>query len=199
MAMRRLPIWTSGRADPGLKKMTGYYLRCAEPSQDGAMKSIAWNLALAASAALSGCGGGGGDGFLPAASATTLPHRETLRITTLADGTRGTKGGVDVGAPGPSQGDMFVFDQPLLDADRRDIGTNSGYCITTRVGSYSQCQWTLTWPDGSIVVAGQEAETGLSTLAVIGATGKYDGFTGQMTSAPNGDGTFQQELTLHRP
>lgn len=53
--------------------------------------------------------------------------------------------------------------------------------------------------DGALVVAGQEAEKGLSVLAVIGATGKYSGFTGEMTSAPNGDGTFTQELNLHRP
>lgn len=163
--------------------------------------------ALLAIGALQGCGGGGegggnGGGFFPTATASTVqasPYRQDLQMTTIADGNRGNKGGVDLGAPGPSQGDMFVFDQPLLDADRKDIGTNSGYCIATRVGAYNQCQWTLTLSDGALVVAGQEAEKGLSVVAVIGATGRYSGFTGEMTSQPNGDGTFTQELKLHRP
>ncbi|MDQ0570406.1 hypothetical protein QFZ42_002240 [Variovorax paradoxus] len=162
--------------------------------------------ALLAIGALQGCGGGGGEGggsFFSAAAASSMPaappHRQELQMTTMADGTRGNKGGVDLGASGPSQGDMFVFDQPLMDKDRKDIGTNSGYCIATRAGAYGQCQWTLTMDDGAVVVAGQEAEKGPSVLAVIGATGRYGGFTGEMTSVPNGDGTFTQELKLHRP
>jgi hypothetical protein len=125
--------------------------------------------------------------------------REERLIITIADGNRGEKSGVDTGPPGPSQGDMFVFDQPLMDNDHTDIGSNSGYCISTQVGVYSQCQWTLTLVDGAIVVAGQEAERGPSVVAVIGATGAYAGFTGEMTSTPNGDGTFIQELRLQRP
>jgi hypothetical protein len=160
--------------------------------------------ALLALGALCGCGHDDGDrgGWIPNAEAATLPtkpQREELHLTTIADGTRGTKGGVDLGPTGPSQGDLFVFDQPLLDSDRKDIGTNSGYCVATRVGTSSQCQWSLTLNDGAVVVAGQEAETGISVLAVIGATGKYNGFTGEMTSSPNADGTFTQKLELHRP
>ncbi len=124
---------------------------------------------------------------------------EERHLITIADGNRGDKAAVDIGEPGPSQGDMFVFDQPLMDKDRKDIGSNSGYCVSTQVGVYSQCQWTLTMADGAIVVAGQEAEQGTSVVAVIGVTGHYEGFTGEMTSTPNGDGTFTQVLRLHRP
>jgi hypothetical protein len=137
--------------------------------------------------------------LLPVALSARAGDREELRITTIADGNRGNKGGVDIGQAGPSQGDLFVFDQPLMDTRRNDIGTNSGYCVNTNVGIYAQCQWTLTLKDGAFVVAGQEAEQGESVVAVIGATGKYSGFTGEMKTFPNGDGTFTQELMLHRP
>lgn len=138
--------------------------------------------------------------LLAVASLPTLAaERETLRLTTLADGNRGTKGPVDLAPPGPSQGDLFVFDQPLMNEQRQDIGTNSGYCLATQPGVYSQCQWTLTLKDGAFVVAGQEAEQGKSVVAVIGATGKYRGFYGQMSSQPNGDGTFTQILEVRRP
>jgi hypothetical protein len=127
---------------------------------------------------------------------------QTLTLVTLADGTRGLKNAVDIGPAGPSQGDLFVFDQPLMDQGRKDIGSNSGYCVTTLPGVHSQCQWTLLFfgPGktviGTIVVGGQELEAGKSTVAVIGSTGKYAGFTGEMTSEPNPDGTFTQTLHL---
>ena len=133
-----------------------------------------------------------------------INSRQTVTLITLADGTRGLKNAVDVGPPGPSQGDLFVFDQPLMDQDRRDIGSNSGYCVTTQPGVHSQCQWTLLFfgPDktvaGTLVVGGQELEAGKSVVAVIGSTGTYAGSTGEMTSEPNPDGTFTQTLYLTR-
>ncbi len=127
------------------------------------------------------------------------PRRDVTKIITIADGTRGEKRSVDTGSDGPSQGDLFVFDQPLMDQYRRDIGTNSGYCVTTKSGVHGQCQWTLKFDAGSIVVAGQEAENEESALAVIGTTGKFSGFLGEMLSEPKDDGTFLQELNLFRP
>lgn len=130
---------------------------------------------------------------------------ESMTLVTLADGTRGTKNAIDIGPPGPSQGDLFVFDQPLMNEDRQDIGSNSGYCVSTLASVHSQCQWTLLFTDatgkveGTLVVAGQEHEAGQSVVAVIGGTGKYAGYTGEMTSQPNPDGTFTQTLELSRP
>ncbi|MGY1953369.1 hypothetical protein [Pseudomonas pergaminensis] len=126
----------------------------------------------------------------------------TVMLVTYADGTRGLKTPVDTGAPGPSQGDLFVYDQPLQDQGGQDIGSNSGYCVTTLPGAHSQCQWTLIFMDatgnivGTIVVGGQEHETGLSTAAILGSTGKYGGFTGHMNSEPMPDGRFKQTLYL---
>lgn len=137
--------------------------------------------------------------------AACINSRQPITLVTLADGTRGLKSAVDIGPPGPSQGDLFVFDQPLMDQDRRDIGSNSGYCVSTQPGVHSQCQWTLLFfgsggaVTGTVVVAGQELEAGKSVVAVVGSTGTYAGSTGEMSSEPNPDGTFTQTLYLVRP
>lgn len=124
--------------------------------------------------------------------------KTVLSFTTTADATRGTVTLVDNGMVGASQGDVFVFDQPLLNANRsKDIGTNSGYCVTTKVGAYSQCQWTLTFKNGStITVAGQEYEKGESKIPVIGGSGDYTGAQGILITYPNGDRTYTQKLKI---
>jgi hypothetical protein len=106
---------------------------------------------------------------------------------------------VDIGEPGDSQGDLFVFDQPLLDAYGNDIGNNSGICIRTRVGHSLQCQWTLTMSNGSIQVAGREFDKGASDIAITGGTGAYAGISGHMESVNNEDGTFTQTLYYQIP
>ncbi|MFC0690843.1 allene oxide cyclase barrel-like domain-containing protein [Paraburkholderia humisilvae] len=119
-------------------------------------------------------------------------------LKTFADANAGTKTPVDLGAPGPSQGDMLVFDQPLLDVRHKVIGNNGGFCITVRPGVFSQCQWTLQLADGTITVGGQEAASGPSTLPVIGATGAYQQYGGVLVTQPMPDGTFSQIVTLRR-
>lgn len=140
-----------------------------------------------------------------AVSATTLmlgyssAHaRNNSTLVTIADARSGIATPVDLGAPGDSPGDMFVFDQPLLNEARQTIGSNSGYCIRTLPGQFSECQWTLTLADGTITVAGREAETGTSLIPIIGGTGAYLGVRGELATTPNGDRTFTQVLTLLR-
>ena len=123
---------------------------------------------------------------------------EDNTLVTIADARSGIASPVDLGAPGDSPGDMFVFDQPLLNEARETIGSNSGYCIRTLPGQFSECQWTLTLADGTITVAGREAETGTSLIPIIGGTGAYLGVSGVLATTPNGDRTFTQELTLLR-
>ncbi|MEE8342173.1 MAG: hypothetical protein V3R51_00085, partial [Gammaproteobacteria bacterium] len=57
-----------------------------------------------------------------------------------------------------------------------------------------QCQWTLTFENGSIQVAGREFDQGTSAISIVGGTGKYSGITGEMESTNNNDGTFTQTL-----
>ena len=116
------------------------------------------------------------------------------KMITVADARVHKAQMVDVGDPGDSPGDMFVFDQPLLDLDGNNIGNNSGICFRTRIGHSLQCQWTLTMNNGSIQVAGREFDKGSSDIAIAGGTGVYAGISGYMESVNNDDGTFTQTL-----
>ncbi|MFC0401388.1 allene oxide cyclase barrel-like domain-containing protein [Paraburkholderia rhizosphaerae] len=140
--------------------------------------------------------------FLVASALTlTLPafaSDDVIVLTTIADANAGTKTPVDLGQHGPSQGDIFVFDQPLLNDQHKAIGNNGGFCITVRPGVFSQCQWTLQLGDGTITVGGQEAASGPSTLPVIGTPGAYQQYDGIIVTKPLPDRTFSQIVTLRR-
>ncbi len=116
-------------------------------------------------------------------------------FVTIADARVNTAQYIDTGEPGDSVGDILTFDQPLLDEDMKEIGNNSGICVRTRVGHSFQCQWTLTFENGTIQVSGRELDQGTSTVSIVGGTGKYSGLSGEMESTNNNDGTFTQ--TLH--
>lgn len=116
-------------------------------------------------------------------------------LETIADARIHKANVIDLGPPGDSVGDILSFDQPLLDKQGMQIGINSGICIRSRVGHSFQCQWTLTFANGSIQVAGRELDNGISEIAIVGGTGQYNGISGRMESFNNGDGTFTQ--TLH--
>ena len=115
-------------------------------------------------------------------------------LITIADARTDPARVIDMGEPGDSRGDMLVFDQPLLDEAMEIIGNNSGTCVRTRVEHSFQCQWTLTFDNGSIQVAGREFDQGTSVVSITGGTGSYAGISGEMTSVNNNDGTFTQTL-----
>ena len=115
-------------------------------------------------------------------------------LVTIADARIDRAQFIDIGEPGDSVGDILVFDQPLLDEDYKTIGNNSGTCIRTRVGESFQCQWTLSFANDSIQVAGREFDQGTSVISIVGGTGKYAGISGNMESTNNNDGTFTQTL-----
>jgi hypothetical protein len=115
-------------------------------------------------------------------------------LITIADARTSGARRIDLGKPGESAGDVLVFDQPLLDEAMNEIGNNSGACVRTRAGHSLQCQWTLTFVNGSIQVAGREYDRGSSTVTIIGGTGEYSGISGEMESVNNNDGTFTQTL-----
>ena len=126
-------------------------------------------------------------------------HTETNILVTIADARVHKAVFVDTGESGDSPGDLFVFDQPLLDGDKNTIGNNSGICVRTLVGHSLQCQWTLTLEDGTIQVAGREFDKGTSSIAIVGGTGAYVDISGQMESTNNEDGTFTQVLRYRLP
>lgn len=125
-----------------------------------------------------------------------IPDYATTLVT-IADARSGIAKQLDLGEAGDSPGDIFVFDQPLLNSNHEPIGKNSGFCIRTLPGKFSECQWTLTLANGTITVAGRESDTGTSMVPVIGGTGKYLLARGVMSTTPNSDKTYTQILTLY--
>ena len=132
--------------------------------------------------------------LLTTSLAAACSPEQPRTLITIADARVHAAHFIDIGEPGDSVGDMFVFDQPLLDERNNSIGNNSGTCIRTRVGHSSQCQWTLTFKNGTIQVAGREFDKGASEITIVGGTGTYSGITGEMKSVNNNDGTFTQTL-----
>ena len=128
------------------------------------------------------------------ATTAACSQDSSTTLVTIADARIDKAQFIDSGEPGDSVGDILVFDQPLLDENLKEIGNNSGTCIRTRVAHSFQCQWTLTFADGSIQVAGREFDQGASVISIVGGTGKYAGITGDMESVNNNDGTFKQTL-----
>lgn len=115
-------------------------------------------------------------------------------LITIADARDKPAQYIDHGESGDSVGDILTFNQPLLDEAMNEIGNNSGACIRTHVEHSFQCQWTLTFDNGTIQVAGREFDQGTSIVSIAGGTGKYSGITGEMESTNNDNGTFTQKL-----
>lgn len=136
---------------------------------------------------------------LVGALGTACSPTDPQTLITVADARVHKAHVIDIGESGDSPGDLFVFDQPLLDQHSHDIGNNSGMCVRTRVEHSLQCQWTLTLEDGNIQVAGREFDQGTSDIAIVGGTGAYSGISGYMESVNNGDGTFTQILYYRIP
>jgi len=130
-------------------------------------------------------------------SPITLASEQTL--VTVADAKTSPAVFIEIAPKGNSLGDEYVFDQPLLDQAGKVIGSNSGFCLRTRLNHSLQCQWTLELARGSIQVQGREYDKGSSNIAIVGGTGDYRYISGEMVSVNNGDGTFTQTLYYRLP
>ena len=99
---------------------------------------------------------------------------------------------LDLGAQGPSQGDIRVLNAPLYDESGKErIGRFDLFCAITDPADQSsekahiaECTKTFTLPGGEISVQGVEAYPNLSGLspgvnAISGGTGKYAGVSGE--------------------
>ena len=88
---------------------------------------------------------------------------------------------VDLGAKGDSVGDLLTFANPVYDAtNKTQLGSDQGYCVRVVVGKSWECFWTLILTGGQITVEGPFYDSGDSTLAVTGGTGKYAGAKGAL-------------------
>ena len=99
---------------------------------------------------------------------------------------------LDLGAQGPSQGDLRVTNAPIYDESGKErIGRFDLFCAITdpadepsEKAHIAQCTKTFTLPGGQISVQGLEAHPNLSGLspgvnAISGGTGKYAGVEGE--------------------
>jgi allene oxide cyclase-like protein len=118
----------------------------------------------------------------------THSARADETITVVEHATTDTT--IDLGAKGDSVGDTLVFANDVYDAqDANKVGTDQGSCTRTVVGKAWECTWTVFLPDGQIVVEGPFYDSGDTTLAITGGTGKYAGATGSMTLKARDNGT----------
>jgi hypothetical protein len=95
---------------------------------------------------------------------------------------------LDLGAPGPSLGDEFIFSEVLRERGR-EVGTSGGVCVVTEtVPPYTvvtfHCVATLSLRRGQITLQGLvevqgEDDPGPFTVAITGGTGAYRGASGE--------------------
>jgi hypothetical protein len=118
-------------------------------------------------------------------------HNDEGRTLTVVGKTPENKV-LDLGAQGPSQGDLIVTNAPIYDESAKErIGRFDLLCAITDPADESsekahmaQCTKTFTLPGGQISVQGVEAYPNLSGLspgvnAISGGTGKYAGVEGE--------------------
>lgn len=94
---------------------------------------------------------------------------------------------LDLGAPGRSVGDQFVFSGNLLSTvppEDRVVGRFGGFCvITDTTRNAGQCQLTAVLPQGQITVQGEQTgipTPGATANAITGGTKKFREAHGQM-------------------
>jgi hypothetical protein len=120
-------------------------------------------------------------------------HRDDKGRTLIVVGKNPESKGLDLGAQGPTQGDLIVINAPIYDESAKErIGRFDMLCAITDPADESsekariaQCTKTFTLPGGDITVEGVEAfpnRSGLSPAgvnAITGGTGKYAGVEGE--------------------
>jgi len=90
-----------------------------------------------------------------------------------------------VGKGDDNPGDLLTFANPVFDAaNQNQVARDQGFCVRVVPGKSWECFWTLILATGQITVEGPFYDSGDSTLAVTGGTGKYAGAKGSMKLHP---------------
>lgn len=117
-------------------------------------------------------------GFVaPAAGSASASKATVIHVVE-----RATTDAVTNGDPANDKlGNILTFANKVYDsANKRQVGSDQGYCIRTVVGKAWECNWTTFLKSGSITVEGKFSDTGNSVLAITGGTGAYATARGDM-------------------
>jgi hypothetical protein len=100
---------------------------------------------------------------------------------------------LDFGAPGPSIGDMQVFESPFFKAGAQ-FSFEGGVCHRVRLPELWHCVVTHKWPFGDLTVQLLQdfSQPSPWRFAIIGGTGAYEGAHGEVTYVYNGGNTPPQ-------
>jgi hypothetical protein len=94
---------------------------------------------------------------------------------------------LDLGKHGFSLGDQFIYGGDVFRGGKK-VGTDSVVCTTTRVAgnnSQSQCQITLSLPEGQLTAQGLLPTGRLNVFAITGGTKAYRDAGGYVTGGGN--------------
>jgi hypothetical protein len=90
----------------------------------------------------------------------------------------------DTGAKGDNAGDILTFANEVFDStNTAKMGSDDGVCIRTIAGTAWDCRWTLSLPEGQLMVQGPFYDKADSLLAIVGGTGQYADARGEMELA----------------
>ena len=102
----------------------------------------------------------------------------------------------DLGDPGPTPGDLIVFND-VLSRDGVQVGHEVGSCVIVDVSGLSSCTAVLTVDgQGTIAYSLENAPPPRKVLAVTGGSGRFKGVDGDGLLVENGDEANTGELTL---
>ena len=164
----------------------------------GATRAVSSSLVLVSiglvALVLGGCGGGS-DG-------------KTFTVISTAGGV--TLKRIDLGSPGPSAGDLIVFDGPIVTTDGRKpaghvYGTQTSV-KATEATEVVQAFITYDFGDGNRITIGGTGQytTGAKGLQpgktfvrpILGGTGTYAGADGTLTSVHEANGDYRQTFSI---
>ena len=122
---------------------------------------------------------------LGALSATAWGDDDETRVIKLISTCTAINNFVDVGPPGPTSGDIYVFVDELFTPDgSRKVGEVIGRCnlIDPTTGSFG-CTNVSVFATGTITTEGilHNVLGVVSVFAVTGGTGRYRGATGEVS------------------
>ena len=134
--------------------------------------------------------------------AAVTPETFTVSVGAVAVTT------IDLGAPGKTPGDLYVFKAPVFDGSGGEIGRLVATQTSTRLEhgvETVQVSGTFELSGGTIVLGGlslhpldsTDLVSGKSFVRpVIGGTGRYAGVGGTVTTVRGSDGTYHQRFSL---